>query len=490
MTRKLFLLICLAALPLLACNLTAVTPTSTPPANIIAIPTAVSTQASALATATEAVTTTTIVAPTTTTPAATAVATQPTTATCTIRSEWPTYVVQPGDTVFKISQLVGSTVDELATANCLTDARRIDVGQVLHVPVTIVPTATAVADDTTVYALSACYDSPFFPDLGVTIGERWRTLDYAAPPLYASETAATPFEQMGQAEVFCLEKGPICFTRTVNGRSLAFRRWQISSESRSLIGWLDEYDAQAEVQQIRSAPKIIRFDVSPATINSGDTVTLQWEVEGASEVYLHAYHHLHRFGSTPLNDGNPLPASGTFTDIPPLPLNQIQYSIGFTSDPDEMVTVPIKCRHTFFVETDIPACPLAPMVPKQAVYQPFERGFMVWQPGKIWVFSNDTPSNNELVDTWNGEPITFDEEPPDGLFLPQRGFGKVWVEKDWIQHDLGWATAVEQSYSMEFQETQTGFGVFRYFVSLPDGRYLHVTLFHGTSLSWQLTSKR
>ena len=83
-------------------------------------------------------------APTVTpTPAATPTFTPtptPTPTPCVLRFGWPVYVVQPGDTLFSLARLTGSTVEELKRANCLFD-ERIYAGQRLYVP-RLPPTAT------------------------------------------------------------------------------------------------------------------------------------------------------------------------------------------------------------------------------------------------------------------------------------------------------------------------------------------------------------
>ncbi len=63
--------------------------------------------------------------------------------TCYIRTDWPTYRVQPGDTLFKVAQRTSSSVTELATANCLVNANTIFVGQILYVPRLPAPLPTA-----------------------------------------------------------------------------------------------------------------------------------------------------------------------------------------------------------------------------------------------------------------------------------------------------------------------------------------------------------
>ncbi|MFN8379715.1 MAG: Gmad2 immunoglobulin-like domain-containing protein [Anaerolineae bacterium] len=54
--------------------------------------------------------------------------------TCNVRTDWPVYTVQAGDTLFSIATEVGSTTNELTIANCLSNPNMIYTGQQLHVP--------------------------------------------------------------------------------------------------------------------------------------------------------------------------------------------------------------------------------------------------------------------------------------------------------------------------------------------------------------------
>jgi uncharacterized lipoprotein YbaY/LysM repeat protein len=68
---------------------------------------------------------------------------------CRVRTDWPVYVVQRGDSLFTIAQEFGTTVAELTYANCLTNPNVVYVGQTLYVPPAppkpVVPLALAVA---------------------------------------------------------------------------------------------------------------------------------------------------------------------------------------------------------------------------------------------------------------------------------------------------------------------------------------------------------
>lgn len=125
-----FVILIVAMFFLLGCSLTtqaARTP-STPLPTQTALPTQTPLATAQLAaTATPAPTATTMVN-TVNTPIP--VANRP----CATRTDWPVYYVVSGDTLADIAQRSASTVNDLATANCLANANNIFVGQQLRVP--------------------------------------------------------------------------------------------------------------------------------------------------------------------------------------------------------------------------------------------------------------------------------------------------------------------------------------------------------------------
>src|SRR5687768_16476576 len=70
---------------------------------------------------------------------------------CVKRFYWPTYRVQPGDTLFTLASVLDTSVNELQSANCLANDQ-IHVGQQLYLPrvlsITITPTLTDTPTDT------------------------------------------------------------------------------------------------------------------------------------------------------------------------------------------------------------------------------------------------------------------------------------------------------------------------------------------------------
>lgn len=86
----------------------------------------------------------------------------PTVINCVPRNDWTTYIVVSGDTLGKIAQRTGTTVNALVQANCLANANVIAVGQTLRVPrlpVTETPTPQIT------YPTMNCLD-PRWPALG------------------------------------------------------------------------------------------------------------------------------------------------------------------------------------------------------------------------------------------------------------------------------------------------------------------------------------
>ncbi|MEM7799505.1 MAG: LysM peptidoglycan-binding domain-containing protein [Chloroflexota bacterium] len=62
-------------------------------------------------------------------------------ASCNIRSDWDQYTVQPGDTLFRLGRTVGLTTSEIIYSNCLVTTS-IRAGDVLRLPLSPLPVVT------------------------------------------------------------------------------------------------------------------------------------------------------------------------------------------------------------------------------------------------------------------------------------------------------------------------------------------------------------
>jgi murein DD-endopeptidase MepM/ murein hydrolase activator NlpD len=71
-----------------------------------------------------------------------------TTSSCTPRTDWPTMTVGEGDTLSTIAERVGSSVDDLVAANCLSEPNAIVSGQSLYVPVAVASNSSGGITDT------------------------------------------------------------------------------------------------------------------------------------------------------------------------------------------------------------------------------------------------------------------------------------------------------------------------------------------------------
>lgn len=91
--------------------------------------------------------------------------------------------------------------------------------------------------------------------------------------------------------------------------------------------------------------------------------------------------------------------------------------------------------------------------------QIFENGRMFYlQPNQeIWVMINGQDhtggSWSRHSDTWREGMPEFDPDltPPDGLYQPMRGFGKLWRENETVQNALGWALEPEHGRVANYQ---------------------------------------
>lgn len=114
--------------------------------------------------------------------------------------------------------------------------------------------------------------------------------------------------------------------------------------------------------------------------------------------------------------------------------------------------------------------PIAPQAQISGATQIFERGRMFWRGDKhlIIVLAGD-PQTGQLIidarrvapyfaDTWQeGQDPGCGPAPTPGLYYPQRGFGKVWRDNDYVRSALGYArTAAESGYTMTIQDFERG----------------------------------
>jgi hypothetical protein len=114
------------------------------------------------------------------------------------------------------------------------------------------------------------------------------------------------------------------------------------------------------------------------------------------------------------------------------------------------------------------------------VWQPFERGVMVWmqERGRTFVLVDDGSLFKPFRVVVDTQGLPFPEAdpsivPPEGLYQPERGFALFWrglaAGSEWVREALGWATEPESAFSGLWQCNRAeGDGARCYFIGPRD----------------------
>ncbi|HEX2908986.1 MAG TPA: hypothetical protein VHO69_19090 [Phototrophicaceae bacterium] len=274
-------------------------------------------------------------------------------------------------------------------------------------------------------------------------------------------------------------------------------------------------EATAEV-----TAKAAYFVVEPKAIKRGGEVTLRWSVSGVEQVVISQYYVypvITQTGSDIVYED--LPSTGELkVRLDPsqltesVPEKPYVYSVVFIlarqvplPDGDTRLlqlasnSIKVRCpyeRFFFGMDEQRDYCPLAPETQETMVYQPFERGFMVWrkETDTLYIFSTIggvtsggakalsplecTDQGQKVyacapVDKVNNRSgcsqlmrIDLDQPPPDGLYAPVAVMDAP-LRYDWLAQNFGWATRPEMEYTAIVQETYDG---------TPTGDVVYMTL--------------
>jgi hypothetical protein len=112
-------------------------------------------------------------------------------------------------------------------------------------------------------------------------------------------------------------------------------------------------------------------------------------------------------------------------------------------------------------------CPTAPPNSKdppdiwevQAIYQPFERGHMLWLSNVGWFDAQviyvmlDDQSYTRYDDDYdpNTDPESGNFRPPEGLYEPVEALGKLWRNEPGLKDRIGFATAPQMEMDTSMQ---------------------------------------
>ena len=101
----------------------------------------------------------------------------------------------------------------------------------------------------------------------------------------------------------------------------------------------------------------------------------------------------------------------------------------------------------------------------RTAYQRFERGTMIWvdvddvyNPARSILVLYDDGTFTRYADTWDEGQAVSDPRlaPPEGLYQPVRGFGKVWRDVPGVRDRLGWAVEPERGSHGAYQRFSYG----------------------------------
>jgi hypothetical protein len=119
----------------------------------------------------------------------------------------------------------------------------------------------------------------------------------------------------------------------------------------------------------------------------------------------------------------------------------------------------------------------------------FQHGRMFWirENKQIWVMVNVPPDNTAGGDWYcyndtfvEGEPETDPSlVPPEGLYQPRRGFGKLWRNHPDLKDALGWATTPEFELTSDYTYLAGGYVQNGQYIAGP-GEHRLTTLYHQT----------
>lgn len=221
------------------------------------------------------------------------------------------------------------------------------------------------------------------------------------------------------------------------------------------------YSATVEVA-LKHNMTINSFTANPASARRSENVQLSWDVANAARVNI----------TGGFESANNPPRGSVTVTLPNAPYDYQSYWLDAVDSNNVTIRrelkVPIICT---FTSQFTGVCPYTQESVGLA-FQPFERGQMLWRGDTrtIYVLYGDSTYEN-FADTWtDGEPINITDTPPAPLIAPARGFGKLWATEPRIRQALGWATAIETSYSSTVETVLEGFWKFPIF-----GTYLRLS---------------
>jgi hypothetical protein len=130
-----------------------------------------------------------------------------------------------------------------------------------------------------------------------------------------------------------------------------------------------------------------------------------------------------------------------------------------------------------------PRCPSEPARTVFGVWQPFERGVMLWfsDVQQIYVMTDDGRFSVYEDQYVEGQPDPSDQAPSE-RFTPVRGFGQIWLALGGADSPLGWALTPEVGYDAARQAA--GNTSYTTYVQGPASNVYAITEIPGMEQGW------
>jgi hypothetical protein len=223
-----------------------------------------------------------------------------------------------------------------------------------------------------------------------------------------------------------------------------------------------EIPKQVDLQETPSSEVsnlIDYFEASPAVVDPGDQIILEWHTTNALTVTVWHLMPTGQFG----HFWTAGPVGSMAYDVSIHERNRTSFALtaiderGRTETASTSVT--LRCPDQWFFDSPPEICPAEQALHSVGAEQRFQHGYMVWVAGEdhIYVLFEDEsiPKWSVFEDKWDEEQHEKDPEliPPDGLLQPIRGFGLIWRQEPAIRERLGWAVGEEVGYSLSVQRT-------------------------------------
>lgn len=339
---------------------------------------------------------------------------------------------------------------------------------------TLLPTATEQPPPIEVFTVSP---SPADPTRLVTLV--WKVPGADSVSIQWLDKRTETGSRSGLSPVGSMEVDPSAI-KFSEGDLLRFSIYAFDAAGEILLREDGELVAETVEIPIYTELEIASFSAGPDPIERSGQVTLSWSAPNAVSVGITR---LSEEGDIFLaTEALDLPAQGSIAlQVPDNYVTQVIYYLGARDANGVLrkafVTVGIRCPYADYLA---PQCPLTRET-IWAAYEPFEHGHMVWRSDRreIWVLY-DGGYYEAYDDTYQeGQPSDIEEVPPQGLFAPVRGFGKVWATLPWVRARLGWATGPESGYDMLIETRRVGYGRYPgtvYYFRLPDDKVVQLTV--------------